>query len=77
MATFHLELDKRVKLKNDKYNLTVRLGIRNDIMYLKIIPITEDQFNKVFIKKVGDPKSIKFRMTVISSYPNVKHFTLK
>jgi integrase len=61
MATFHLELDKRVKLKNDKYNLCVRLGMGNDIMYLKIIPITEDQFNKVFEKKIGDQKSIKFR----------------
>jgi len=61
MATFHLELDKRVKLKNDRYNLSVRLGMGNDIMYLKIVPITEDQFNKVFVKKVMDPKSIKFR----------------
>jgi integrase len=61
MATFHLELDKRVPLKNDRYNLCVRLGMGNDIMYLKIVPITEDQFNKVFVKKVGDPKSIKFR----------------
>jgi len=61
MATFHLELDKRVKLKNDRYNLCVRLGMGNDIMYLKIVPITEDQFNKVFVKKVMDPKSIKFR----------------
>ena len=61
MATFHLELDKRVKLKNNKYNLSVRLGMGNDIMYLKIIPMTEDQFTKVFVKKIGDPKSIKFR----------------
>jgi hypothetical protein len=61
MATFHLELDKRVKLKNDRYNLSVRLGRGNDIMYLKIIPITEDQYQKVFVKKMGDPKSIKFR----------------
>ena len=61
MATFHLELDKRVKLKNNKYNLSVRLGMGNDIMYLKIIPMTEIQFNMVFVKKIGDPKSIQFR----------------
>jgi integrase len=61
MATFHLELDKRVKLKNNKYNLCVRMGMRNDIMYLKIIPLTEDQFNKVFVKKVMDQKTVKFR----------------
>ena len=46
MATFHLELDKRVKLKNNKYNLSVRLGMGNDIMYLKIIPMTEDQYQE-------------------------------
>jgi integrase len=61
MPTFHLELDKRVKLKNDRYNLCVRLGRGNDIMYLKIIPLTEDQFQKVFVKKVIEPKIAKFR----------------
>jgi integrase len=61
MATFHLELYRRVKLKNDKYNLCVRLGMGNDIMYLKIVPITEDQYQKVIVKKAGDTKSIKFR----------------
>lgn len=61
MATFHLELDKRVKLKNDRYNLSVRLGTGNDIMYLKIIPMTIDQFQQVFEKKASDPKSVKFR----------------
>ena len=61
MATFHLELDKRVKLKNDRYNLCVRLGMGNDIMYLKIVTITKDQYQQVFEKKVTDPKSVKFR----------------
>ncbi len=61
MATFHLELDKRVKLKNDKYNLCVRLGMGNDIMYLKIVPMTKDQYHQVFEKKALDPKSVEFR----------------
>jgi len=61
MATFHLELDKRVKLKNDRYNLCVRLGMGNDIMYLKIVAMTKDQYQQVFEKKASDPKSVKFR----------------
>jgi integrase len=61
MATFHLELDKRVKLKNDRFNLCVRLGMGNDIMYLKIVPMTKDQFQQVFEKKATDPKSVEFR----------------
>jgi integrase len=61
MATFHLELDKRVKLKNNRYNLCVRLGLGNDIMYFKIIPLSVEQFNKVFEKKIMDQKSVKFR----------------
>ncbi|NMC60732.1 MAG: hypothetical protein GYA51_15310 [Candidatus Methanofastidiosa archaeon] len=39
MATFHLELDKRVKLKNDRYNLCVRIGMGNDNIYLKYVPV--------------------------------------
>jgi len=61
MATFHLELDKRVKLKNNRYNLCVRLGMGNDTMYLKYVPLTQEQFNQVFIKKTQDKKSIEFR----------------
>jgi len=33
----------------------------NDIMYLKIVTITKDQYQQVFEKKVTDPKSVKFR----------------
>ena len=61
MAKFHLELDKRVKLKNNKYNLSVRVGIGNDNMYLKFVPLTEDQYEKVFQKKTMDVKSVNLR----------------
>ena len=61
MATFHLELDKRVKLKNDRYNLSVRVGIGNDNMYLKIVPMTVEQYEKVFQKKTMDLKSVELR----------------
>ena len=61
MATFHLELDKRVKLKKDRYNLSVRVGIGNDNMYLKFVALTEDQYEKVFEKKTMDTKSVNLR----------------
>jgi site-specific recombinase XerD len=61
MATFHLELDKRVKLKNSRYNLSVRIGMGNDNMYLKIVPMTVEQYEKVFQKKTMDMKSVKLR----------------
>jgi len=61
MASFHIELDRRVKLKNDKYNLCVRVGVGRDNIYLKIVPLTIDQFQQVFIKQANDPQSVEFR----------------
>jgi integrase len=61
MATFHLELDKRVKLKNDRFNLSVRVGRGNDNMYLKFVPLTVEQYEKVFRKKTMDIKSVELR----------------
>lgn len=61
MAKFKLELDKRVPLKEGKYNLSVRMCHRNDVMYLNIVPITEEQFDKVFVRKAIDKKSTEFR----------------
>ena len=61
MATFHLELDKRVRLKNDRFNLSVRVGFGNDNMYLKYVPLTEKQHDDVFVKKAIDSKSVEFR----------------
>jgi site-specific recombinase XerD len=61
MAKFTLELDKRVKLKNDQYNLGVRLGVGKDNIYLKYVPLTVKQYEDVFIKKAPDKKSVEFR----------------
>lgn len=61
MAKFHLELDKRVPLKDSKYNLSVRMCHKNDVMYLKIVPVTEKQYEKVFVRKADDKKSTEFR----------------
>jgi integrase len=61
MAKFHLELDKRVKLKNGLFNLGVRIGLGNDNMYLKYVPLTEKQYEDVFVKNAMDTKSVDFR----------------
>jgi integrase len=61
MATFHLELDKRIKLKNNRYNLSVRVGKGNDNMYMKFVPMTVEQYEKVFQKKTMDIKSVNLR----------------
>lgn len=63
MATFNIKLDKRTKLKNDKYNLVVLIKMGNDTFYLNIAKLTEPQYEQVFIKKSNDEKSIEFRET--------------
>ena len=69
MATFNIVLDKRAKLKNDKYNLTVRMVNGNDVMFLNIAKITEEQYDKVFKRKLLDKKSIEFRETCNNYLP--------
>jgi integrase len=60
MATFNIVLDKRTKLKNDKYNLAIRMVNVNDVMYINISKMTESQYDKAFNKKVKDKKSREF-----------------
>ena len=61
MATFKLVLDNRVKSKNDKYNLSVRLINGNDVMILKYVQMTTEQYFRVFERKDMDKNSIEFR----------------
>ena len=63
MPTFNIVLDKRVKKKNDQYNLTIRMVNGNDVMYLNITNMTEKQYEQIFIKKTKDENSIQFRET--------------
>jgi integrase len=63
MATFNIVLDKRSKLKDNKYNLAIRMVNGNDVMYINIHKITEDQYKKIFKSKVNDDDSRKFRNT--------------
>ncbi len=63
MATFNIVLDKRTELKNNKYNLAVRMVNVNDVMYINVGKLTEQQYDKVFVKKFQDKDSIAFRET--------------
>jgi integrase len=61
MAKFKLELDRRVQLNDGKYNLSVRMCNGNDVMFLKIISMTPEQYERVFVKKSDVKKDVKFR----------------
>jgi lipopolysaccharide export LptBFGC system permease protein LptF len=61
MATFNIVLDKGTKLKGDKYNLAIRMVYVNDVMYINVSKMTENQYDQVFIKKFKDKESIAFR----------------
>src|ERR1019366_3398111 len=63
MATFKIVLDTRTKKKDNKYNLAVRMVNGNDVMYLNISNITQQQYDQTFIRKSKDEKSIEFRET--------------
>jgi len=63
MATFNIVLDKRKKLKGGKYNLAVRMVNGNDVMYINIQRMTQNQYDKVFKNKVKDEDSRKFLET--------------
>ena len=56
MATFNIVLDKRTKLKQDNYNLAIRLVNGNDVMYINVSKMTENQYDQVFIKSLKTKK---------------------
>ncbi len=74
MGKFSFYLDKRGKKNKPtdyKYSLCVRSNIKNDTIYLPIttdkkrkefIKLTEEQYNRVFVKKSLDTQSIDFRV---------------
>ena len=54
MATFNIVLDKRTELKDNKYNLAIRMVNVNDVMYINVAKMTEKQYNLVFTLKAKD-----------------------
>src|SRR5664279_3902314 len=61
MAKYTVQLDRRKKLHNGLYNLVVRVNVGNDMIYLNISKLTEEQYDQVFVKRAGDEESIAFR----------------
>lgn len=61
MPTFGIKLDRRVKLKGDKYNVVVRIFERNDFVDLKVEKMSEIQFVKVFKRFAMDEQSVLIR----------------
>ena len=61
MATFNIRLDTRNKLKDDKFNLVIRVFERNTFVDLKVERLTQRQHHRIFIKNATDEKSIEFR----------------
>ncbi|HLP73055.1 MAG TPA: tyrosine-type recombinase/integrase [Bacteroidales bacterium] len=60
MATFHIVLDKRSKLKDGKYNLAVRIVNGNDVMYVNIQKMTETNYNRLFNGRAKDKEDQQF-----------------
>lgn len=60
MATFNIVLDKRSKLKDNKYNLAIRMVNGNDVMYINIQKMTETNYNKLFNGKAKDKEDQQF-----------------
>ncbi len=61
MSTFTITLDKRVQLKDGRYNLTVRVVDGKQVQYLNLEKLTQDQYNMVFVDKSLDPECQEFR----------------
>lgn len=61
MATFIIQLDRRKKLKNEEYNLVVRVNVGSNMIYLNVGRLTEKQYDHVFEKNSMDDDSIDIR----------------
>lgn len=63
MSTIKLVLDNRKKLKDNKYNLSIRVCHKGHVQYLPIpnAKLTVTQYNQVFENESMDEGSIKFR----------------
>lgn len=63
MATCKLVLDKRVKLKDEEYNLSIRVIDGKNQLYLKISKMTELQYSILFNPKNFQNEAVEFRET--------------
>jgi hypothetical protein len=62
MATFKIIIDKRHKLENDKYHLTLRVSNKQEVLYLRLgAQMTVKEYEKHFVKKTFDKEVDKVR----------------
>jgi integrase len=63
MSTIRLVLDNRKKLKDNRYNLSIRVCHKGHVQYLPVpnARLTVSQYNQVFENESMDEGSIKFR----------------
>lgn len=61
MGRATIQLDKRRKLHNGMYNLVARVNVGNDMIYLNIDKLSEQQYNIVFNRRAADDASVAFR----------------
>jgi integrase len=64
MSTIRIVLDSRKKLKDNKYNLSIRVCHKGKVQYIPYIKITKSQYNQVFVREAMDDGSIEFRKSV-------------
>lgn len=66
MSTIKLVLDNRKKLKDNKYNLSIRVCHKGNVQYLPIpnARLTVNKYNQVFEHESMDEGNIKFRESV-------------
>lgn len=64
MSTIKLVLDKRRKLKDNRYNLSIRVCNKGKVQYLPIpdARFTEAQHTQVFVRESKDEQSINWRV---------------
>lgn len=64
-STIKLLKDPRKKLKDNKFNLSVRVCHKGNVLYLPVpnAKLTENQYNQVYVRESMDEGSIKFRET--------------
>ncbi len=62
MATFKITIDKRHKVENDKYHLTLRVSNKQEVLYLRLgAQMTVKEYEKHFVKKSYDKEVDKIR----------------
>jgi hypothetical protein len=77
MATFNIRLDTRNKLKDDKFNLVIRVFEQNTFVDLRVERLTQRQYYRIFIKNATDETSIEFRRRTNELNPLLKNCIIK